>query len=307
MVAAALGAGAGAAGAGAGLASRVSSTDSDLVKTASFARAVREWQKEQERAPMRVGAGQLGLSAADNRDFAGAYARRALELYPAIKDAVALLESIKEADLLSEAVATADLARLKQLLDLGLDPESVRPRSLLAMAMELELEDGREVVKLLLPARDDPNGWVSASGATLLMRALRHDVEIARLLLRAGASIEARDSQGATPLINACIYATDLNCIRLLLELGAAVGAVDHAGNTALHYATLRKSEPLVKLLLEAQADQRKPAGAGATPLSIAAQDNSLVIVALMQNARAPAGAGAGQQCAPQLPPPTSP
>ena len=68
-------------------------------------------------------------------------------------------------------------------------------------------------------------------------------------LLEQGANIEARDAQGATPLITAAGRG-NLALVTLLLNRHAEVETTDGAGNTALHQASFYGQMPCVEALL---------------------------------------------------------
>ena len=71
-------------------------------------------------------------------------------------------------------------------------------------------------------------------GMTPLHHAARHNhVEVAKLLLKAGASIDAREANDITPLLMA-ISNDNMQAAHLLLESGANVNAVDWYGRTPL-------------------------------------------------------------------------
>ena len=67
----------------------------------------------------------------------------------------------------------------------------------------------------------------------------------AKRLLDQGANIEARDAQGATPLITAAGRG-NLALVTLLLNRHAEVETTDRAGNTALHQASFYGQVPCV-------------------------------------------------------------
>jgi ankyrin repeat protein len=68
-----------------------------------------------------------------------------------------------------------------------------------------------------------------------------------RTMLDKGASANARDAAGNTPLMQAAVYG-DLACVRLLLERGAEVNATNAAGSTPLMRAAhdFKKTRELV-------------------------------------------------------------
>ncbi|XP_067156135.1 ankyrin repeat domain-containing protein 22 isoform X2 [Apteryx mantelli] len=60
------------------------------------------------------------------------------------------------------------------------------------------------------------------------------------------------------------------NLIKMLLRAGADVNAADFSGSTALHYACEMKNQAVISLLLEAHADPSVKNQEGETPLDIA-------------------------------------
>ena len=101
--------------------------------------------------------------------------------------------------------------------------------------------------------RSDEESW------TPLMVAVRSDepsVEIVRLLIEAGAEINATDGTGDTALKKA-LYAMHPNpqIIEMLIHAGADVNIVDEDGMTILMEATRRSTPEIVRMLIEAGAD----------------------------------------------------
>jgi len=111
-------------------------------------------------------------------------------------------------------------------------------------------------VKRLLKEGVDINARFGGDGETSLHRAASAGrVEVARVLLDAGANPNATTSEGATPLLEAS-YKGYVDIAKLLLERGANVNAAEKRhGFTPLQEAIRKGNVELVKLLLDGGAD----------------------------------------------------
>lgn len=96
-----------------------------------------------------------------------------------------------------------------------------------------------ETLELLLQHGVSPD-WTDASGATMLMHAIRtsHSAEMVQMLLQHGADVHLRDREGNTPLMIAALEQEDEIC-RLLMEAGASLEDRNNAGCTAMAFARL--------------------------------------------------------------------
>ena len=93
---------------------------------------------------------------------------------------------------------------------------------------------------------------------------------LARVLLAAGASPDARDRLGNRPLALAA-RSGQLELVDLLLEQGAPIEARNLAGSSALYLAAENDRLPVVRRLLERGADANLAGRTGVTPLAAAA------------------------------------
>lgn len=75
-----------------------------------------------------------------------------------------------------------------------------------------------------------------------------------RALLAAGASIEARDEDGRTPLFSA-VLGGSIGLVGLLIEHGCDINARDNDGFTPLHYAAQEYLPEIARLLVAKGAD----------------------------------------------------
>jgi len=142
-----------------------------------------------------------------------------------------------------------------------------------------------EIVKLFLEAGMSPNA--KQGGITALMEASRRGKthhEIAAALIQAGAEINVQDPYGVTPLLFAAISGSP-ETIRMLLKSGANVKAKDSDGRTAL-IETLTTENDLppetIEELIQAGSEVNVRIYGGLTPLMIAAAGNSRILQALI-------------------------
>jgi ankyrin repeat protein len=176
-----------------------------------------------------------------------------------------------------------------------------------------------DVVRLLLAHAANPNARLKkpimqrqhtfgdgalGEGATPLMRAAKSgDVALMKQLLGAGADPKLEMPNGATALTfaaglgwrNGSALAPSydqgseddaVEAIRLLRSVGLDLRAADHNGDTPLHAAVGgRKSEKIVRYLLDEGADPAIANAKGITPLKLAETRGTPEILALLQRA----------------------
>jgi ankyrin repeat protein len=110
----------------------------------------------------------------------------------------------------------------------------------------------KEVVRTLVDAGADPNIADNKGKTPLIANAW--DLEIAQILIAHGANVNARASDGFTPLLNA--GTTELT--RLLLQHGADPFAKDDHGRTALDWAKQMNRKDQAALLEAAMAGKKQ-------------------------------------------------
>ena len=114
------------------------------------------------------------------------------------------------------------------------------------------------VVKLLLDHHADPNIANKLGQTPLHFAVHRGWPEIVELLLKNGAFANERDAYGSTALLRACggvgECEPNVALVKLLLEHNAYPDIASKSGKTPLHWAVIRGSPEIVKLLLEKDA-----------------------------------------------------
>jgi ankyrin repeat protein len=118
----------------------------------------------------------------------------------------------------------------------------------------------------------DPN-----NGLTLIWVAADHkgNARVAEVLISMGADVNAKNTEGGTPLQQA-VLTDDPEMVKVLVSHGADVNAKEYrAGVTALHYTALAKENveiaiEIAKILVSSGADINAKDNRGSTPLDLA-------------------------------------
>jgi hypothetical protein len=140
-----------------------------------------------------------------------------------------------------------------------------------------------QIVRLLLDAGADINAASPLTGTTALAHAsMKGHQDVVRLLLEQGAVVDAPTNSGATPLIFAASEG-HIDCVRLLLAFHANVNAATKRGMTALMYAARQGSVEMAQALLNAGADADARTRSGRTALVWAEKGNHQTVAMLLQ------------------------
>uniref|UniRef100_A0A3Q3WC34 Uncharacterized protein n=1 Tax=Mola mola TaxID=94237 RepID=A0A3Q3WC34_MOLML len=104
----------------------------------------------------------------------------------------------------------------------------------------------------------------------LHLAVLRGHKHLARMLIDAGADINAMDiKSGQTPLMHA-VESNNADMVHFLIERGCDVNSQSYSGNTALHSACGRGQVDTVRLLLKSGADSSLKNYHNDTPVMVA-------------------------------------
>ena len=216
------------------------------------------------------------------------------------------------------AALLGDLRLLRELIARGADLNAEHAGLTPLLAATRDSWHGRpEAVMTLLANGADPR-HADAEGNTALHHAARStDPAVAALLLDAGATLEALNAEGFSPLGIACASGNwrlakfliergakpepqdgqpallaaaggddDPAGVQLLLRHKARVDARGHGQRSALHVACAAGNADVVGCLLDAGADRNARDESGATPLLEAARQGQATVLARLAKAR---------------------
>jgi hypothetical protein len=154
---------------------------------------------------------------------------------------------------LIRAVEARDLKEAQKLISKGANVNQTDDVGFPALSIAAGRRD-EKMTKLLLEAGADVNARSATLNDTALARAAQNsDGETVRILLAAGAHVDDRDGAGWTPLFNAALKG-DLEIVEALLSAGADVNARSSSGWTALKEAQMRGYENVAQRLRSAGA-----------------------------------------------------
>jgi ankyrin repeat protein len=149
------------------------------------------------------------------------------------------------------------LARRVDVNRRGRNSRSPLVAAVSGLGVETDLDQRLEVARILIAAGADVNAREPSSGLTPLYYAAgmgtTHSEPMMQLLLAHGADVRAVAMQGV-PLLTAAAGSGDRGAVQLLLDRGADVNATDKGG-TALAAAAYGGHLEVVLLLLERGAD----------------------------------------------------
>jgi len=186
----------------------------------------------------------------------------------ALAGAVAFVEPEEP---LVKAAFKEDLQEVEKLAFASPDL-NVRDKNTNMTALEQAVENANlEIVRVLLRAGADVNATNETGGTPLMFLRDNATVDLVRELLSAGVKVNARDESGGTALMNAASQ-NKYEVVKELIEAGAKFDLHDTEGRTALMFAATNEDSRIAKLLIDAGADINETDHDGKAALSMAAE-----------------------------------
>jgi uncharacterized protein len=179
---------------------------------------------------------------------------------------------------LADAAEAIDRARIRSLLKRRVDVNTPQVDGMTALHWAA-YQDDIEMAKLLMGAGADAKAENRYGVTPLSLACQNGNTALVELLLEAGANPNTTLRGGETVLMTAARTGR-IGAVKALLSRGARVDWKEPHGQTALMWAAAEGHSAVVGLLIEAGADFRTPlADSGFTPLFFAVREGQIDVV----------------------------
>ena len=190
-------------------------------------------------------------------------------------DPAAKPEFTRDQFLLMRAIWDQDLDAAEHLLHNGLSPNflfRLHPEDTFATPLGESIADGNSQMATLCFKYGAQADFGEKEGAGALGRAVwNNDEAMVKELLKRGATVDARDDEGYTPLLVASYQTRDVKIIKLLIVAGADVKATSSKSQrTAIMLAASNLNLEAVKLFLDFGVDPCAKDSSGETAIDAA-------------------------------------
>ena len=195
-------------------------------------------------------------------------------------------EEVRRAAELIRWVEKGNIAKIRALLNAGVNPNAaVRDDSWTAL-MIAATEDHLDITQMLLDAGANPNATKDNGVTALGLAVATENLEVVNALIAAGAYLNVSNNKGETVLMVAA-WTGNSEITKILLAAGAYPFAMEDDGWTALMFASDDGHTEIVDMLLAAGASPTAANKEGQTVLMGAAANGYSEIIKMLLDAGA--------------------
>lgn len=188
-----------------------------------------------------------------------------------ISFALLLLPSMVSAGEIHEACRAGNAQKVRQLLEDGVNPNAISEKGYSPLYLA-SAQGSHRMIKTLIEHGADVNQSLRLGVEPLHAAARYQSARTVNLFLQHGAHVNASVANGVTPLM-AAVRDNDRAVVETLIDSGASLSARRRGRlPTPLHVASVHRTTPIVRLLLDHDAPLDMVGSTGKTALHAAAE-----------------------------------
>ena len=179
---------------------------------------------------------------------------------------------------LHRAIETGQTERAKAFIRAGVNVNPRTPGS--SYLIDALAHGDLQVARMLIEAGADVNARRGASTTPLMAALFDGRAEVAQMLIARGADVKVQNDANQTTLIAEAFGGAGLT--EALIAAGVDINAKDKEGRTALFYAAAFGRKAMIEVLLSAGADVKATDAEGDTPLMAAGAKGTAEVVDML-------------------------